>query len=73
MQIPCKSHFPPIPRNGPETDLERIWNGFEVNLKQMKNTSMKNFFLNTKSTKETKSFVCSVYSVFKGKINATLM
>ena len=27
MQIPCKSHFSPILRNGPETDLERYYNG----------------------------------------------
>ena len=27
LQIPCKSHFSPIPRNGPETDLKRTWNG----------------------------------------------
>ena len=27
MQIPCNSHFPPILRNGPETDLKRRWNG----------------------------------------------
>ena len=27
MQVLCKSHFSPILRNGPETDLERYYNG----------------------------------------------
>ena len=27
LQIPCKSHFPPILRNGGETVLKRTWNG----------------------------------------------
>ena len=27
MQIPCKSHFSPILRNGPEAVLKRTWNG----------------------------------------------
>ena len=30
MQIPCKSHFPPNLRNGPETDLQRTYNGLTV-------------------------------------------
>ena len=27
LQIPCKSHFSPILRNGLTTDLQRTWNG----------------------------------------------
>ena len=27
LQIPCKSHFPPIIGNGLTTDLQRTWNG----------------------------------------------
>ena len=32
MFLPCNSHFPPILRNGPETDLKRTWNGITTDL-----------------------------------------
>ena len=34
LQIPCKSHFPPILRNRLGTDLKRTWNGSTTDLQR---------------------------------------